>query len=140
LRGLLPSFFLRMPFLFYVVWRVKEYQIGFSGYWPVIILGVPVVVLDLRPVISCGDVKGLTFPLKEHAYIRDNTAAGHRVENKITGFCEIEQCVCNELRRYSPGPIISESFITFVEIPLIPCAQAPAKLFEFFLISFSFQP
>jgi hypothetical protein len=45
--------------------------------------------------------------------------------------------VRNELSRYPPRPVVSESLITFVKIPLIPCAQAPAKFFEFFLINFA---
>ena len=94
--------------------------------------------MDIRSIIPRCNIKGLAFALKEETHIRDNAAAGHRIKNKIAGFCEIKQGMSYQLGRYSPGPIVSESFIAFVKVPLIPCAKPPAKLFEFFLIRFSF--
>ena len=91
----------------------------------------------LRAIVSNCKIKRLAFSPKEKAHIRDNTTAGHWIKDKITGFCEIEECVRNELGRYPPGPVVSESFITFVEIPLISGAKSPPKLFEFFLARFS---
>jgi hypothetical protein len=86
------------------------------------------MIYNFRSILPGGKIKGLTFSLKEKAYIRDNAAAGHlpaialaqarragRIKNKLAGFCEIKQCVSNELRRYSPGPVVSESFITPVK-------------------------
>ena len=92
------------------------------------------MVQDIRAIVPGCKIKRDAFSLKNKAHIRHNATPCHQINNKITGFCKVEQCVSNELSRYPPGPVVSESFITFVKIPLIPCANPPAKLFELFLM------
>ncbi len=83
------------------------------------ILRVPIMIYNFRSVLPGGKIKGLTFSLKEKAYIGDNAAAGHWIKDKIAGFCEIEQCVGNKLCRYPPGPIVSKSFTTPAKYALL---------------------
>ena len=41
----------------------------------------------------------------------------HGVKDQVILLREIKKDVCNQLRRDTPGPVISESFVTIIEFP-----------------------
>ena len=96
------------------------FSIRFFCDGPCTFFGFPMKILYFRSIIPWCMIKRPAFSSKEKADIRDNASAGHWIKDKIAGFCKIEQCVCNQLGRYPPWPVVPESYITFVEIPLVP--------------------
>jgi hypothetical protein len=65
------------------------------------------------------------------AHIRDHAAAGHGVQDPVSGAGEVIQGVGHQLGRDPAGPVAAEPVVAVVELLLIPGAQAPVQGLEF---------
>jgi len=90
----------------------------------------------IQPIVH---VKAPALAIECQTSIGYNTAACHRIEYKVTLMGKIIQYVCNHLGGDPSGPIVTETLVTNIPVPMIPWQQAPHKCFKSLKIIFVFQ-
>ncbi len=78
--------------------------------------------LDFRSCVGAIlHVEAPALAVEGEAGIGYNTAACHRIEYKVSLMGKIIEDVCNHPGGDPSGPIITETVVTSIPVPMVPC-------------------